>query len=80
MTARVYETIYYEGKEYGMAAEPLEQYFENLKERPLMEPTSTACWRGYVGTLSHESIYEKDLFLDFENGILTNAYLLKHCF
>ncbi len=130
MTAQMHEIIIYEGEEHGMASEPLEPYLESLKEKPLIESTSTACWRGYVGTwevkdkklylidlqvstggeeeegmdyifpgqkevfaqwfsgsvripygkllkyihMDYESIYEKDLYLDFEDGILTNAH------
>ena len=129
MTAQMHEIIFYEGEEYGMATEPLEPYLESLKDKPLIEPTSTACWRGYLGTwevrgkklyliglevstggleeegmdyifqgkkeifagwfsgriiiphgkllkyvhMGYESIYEKELYLDFENGILVDT-------
>ena len=130
MTAQMHEIIFYEGKEYGMATEPLKHYLESLKNRPLIEPNLSSCWRGYTGTwevkgkrlylvdlqvsrgykddegmdyifpgqqevfagwfsgriliphgkllkyihMGYESIYEKELYLDFENGILVDTH------
>ena len=129
MTAQMHEIIFYEGEEYGMASEPLKPYLKSLKNRPLIEPVSTDCWRGYLGTwevrgkrlylvnlqvstggeeeqgmdyifkgqkeifagwfsgriiiphgkllkyihMGYASIYEKELYLDFENGILLDT-------
>ena len=129
MTAQMHEIIFYEGEEYGMATEPLKPYLEKIIKKPLIWPTSSACWRGYIGTwevrdkklylvdlfvsigyeddermdyifpgqqevfagwfsgririphgkllkyvhMGYESIYEKELYLDFENGILVDT-------
>tara|TARA_R110000764_G_scaffold225295_1_gene314712 strand:- start:7309 stop:7785 length:477 start_codon:yes stop_codon:yes gene_type:complete len=135
MTAQVKEKLYSDGKEYGMATEPLKPYLEKLDNKPKFSLLNTGCWRGYVGkwevlnnhlyiidlfsqieisneivevglgylfpeqekvfanwfsgsiSLPHGNItkyvhagyateYEKQLFLEFENGILIN-YIIK---
>lgn len=50
-TAQHPEVLLFEGKKESMFAEPLEKYFSESRPKPEMfEPTSTACWRGYIGT------------------------------
>ncbi|NIT57334.1 MAG: hypothetical protein GWN00_14210 [Aliifodinibius sp.] len=50
-TEQIPERIVYEGEERYLASFPLEQYFTEENPKPeWMEPTSTACWRGYVAT------------------------------
>lgn len=50
MTAQVQEALRFRGKDYGMAACPLEGAFHTLRPRPAFVFPHTACWRGYVGT------------------------------
>lgn len=47
MTAQFREHLKYNGKEYGMAAEPLYPFLES--KGVSFEVDCTACWRGYVG-------------------------------
>jgi hypothetical protein len=45
------ERLIYKGKTYMMCSTPLETYFEEEHPRPReFDATSTACWRGYIGT------------------------------
>ena len=127
MTAQSYERLLFEGKEYGMADEPLYFYLQKRKDIQFTRPT-TACWRGYYGRweirdnklflvdleaylpgftvvgidyvfskpgpifadwfsrdiripmgelleyvhMGYSSTYEKDMFLEFQNGVLIN--------
>lgn len=48
MTAQAYEKLYYKGQEFGMAAEPLNEYLIKKRKGSFISP-STACWRGYYG-------------------------------
>jgi hypothetical protein len=50
MTAQAHEKLLYEGKEYWLSTEPLEEYFSRHPPRPQIPPPSSACWRGYMGT------------------------------
>lgn len=50
MTAQAKELLIYDGKEYGMCAEPLSNYFYKINKSPDFQCESSACWRGYVGT------------------------------
>jgi hypothetical protein len=50
MTAQIAEKLRYRGEEMPMCTEPLEAYFESGVPRPRFRATSTALWRGYVGT------------------------------
>jgi hypothetical protein len=47
MTAQVPETLFFQGAQHDMLAEPLESYFRTCAERPNFAALSTACWRGY---------------------------------
>ena len=48
MTAQVHEELLYEGKSISLCTEPLALYLKQNKIR--FEASSTACWRGYVGS------------------------------
>lgn len=61
------EKLKLNGKEVRMASLPLDQYFEGLKEKSLFSPTSTACWRGYVGTWEIEDA--KLYLIEFEGNV-----------
>jgi len=60
MTAQSGENLLYEGKDYSMCSEPLNQYFELSGVTPNFESPSTDLWRGYVGSWS---IIENRLYL-----------------
>ena len=74
MTAQFRESIKIDGKEYGMASEPLESLiakeFSGGKEGfpegyPTLYPSCTACWRGYTG---HWIIEDDQLWLEDMRG------------
>ena len=69
MTAQAREQLIYKNEKYGMADEPLEQYFSQLEERPEFESPDTACWRGYYGTWE---IRDNRLFLIHFKGYTTS--------
>ena len=50
MTAQIAEVLIYEGESLSMCSNPLEEYFSRGGIRPEFRSTSTALWRGYVGT------------------------------
>jgi len=50
-TAQRPDKLIYEGKEYSLHTNPLEEYFFNNKDkRPKFESLRTSLWRGYVAT------------------------------
>ena len=50
MTAQASDILYFDGNEYMLYSEPLEEYFGQNPPRPEIESTCTACWRGYIAT------------------------------
>ena len=50
MTAQISEQLRYEGEDHSMFAQPLADYFAMGGQRPDFAMTSTALWRGYVGS------------------------------
>lgn len=68
MTAQTREILIYNNEEYRMANEPLDAYFAQLPSGILLEPYSSACWRGYIGTWE---IKDNKLFLTDFNGYTT---------
>ncbi|MHC4700880.1 MAG: hypothetical protein ACYTFQ_09920 [Planctomycetota bacterium] len=63
-TAQIPEKLLYKGKEYRLTSLPLEKYFDAERGKPKqLRPTSTACWRGYVGTweVTDKTLYLKSL-------------------
>ena len=48
MTAQIREKLRYNGKIYHLAAEPLHPYL--IEHKIKFVSSSTACWRGYVGS------------------------------
>ena len=66
-TAQAPEKILYKGKEYRLTCFPLEEYFDANHPKPKeFRPTSTACWRGYIGTweIKQKALYLKSLGRD----------------
>ena len=72
MSAQMYDKIVYEGKEYGLAAAPLEIYFAaNPDRRPKFLGFNSACSRGCV---ARWEIREARLYLtDIEMVCQTDA-------
>jgi len=65
MTAQEREMLYYNGKTYWLATEPLKQLFDLMgDDRPVLVSGSTSCWRGYVGTWEIEN--DKLFLIDFK--------------
>ena len=61
LTAQYPDKIKFNGIEYSLNSNPLEQYFEKHPgKRPKGEIMSTALWRGYV---AHFEIIDKQLFV-----------------
>lgn len=50
MTAQLEEILHYNGEYLSMCTEPLSAYFAMGGIDPGFEPSSTALWRGYVGS------------------------------
>lgn len=60
-TSQIPEVLVYDGTTNEMYATPLESSFSADKPKVFLEkPSSTACWRGYVGTWE---IKNNDLYL-----------------
>jgi hypothetical protein len=61
MTAQIREKLRYNGKIYHLAAEPLHPYLVEHKIK--FVSSSTACWRGYVGSwlIEEDHLYLVDL-------------------
>lgn len=60
-TAQVPDKIFYNGKEYKLHSNPMEEYFKKFPEKkPKSSVISSALWRGYIATFE---IAENNLFL-----------------
>ena len=132
MTAQKDEVLIYKRQKVSMCAEALAQYLKSPDLDKKFSATSTACWRGYIGTwliemdllylididktqdghlgvdfifpgqkkvfadwftgrirvpqgemlryvhAGYGSVYEKDLFLEFKNGILISESVVEN--
>ena len=74
MTAQIGERIIYEGEEHSMCEEPLFSYFHLGGKQPKFGLTSTALWRGYVGTweVLDDRLYLVALEGSLEDGSAAN--------
>lgn len=60
-TAQAPDKIFYNGKEYKLHSNPMEEYFKKFPEKkPKSGVISSALWRGYIATFE---ITENNLFL-----------------
>lgn len=50
MTAQVSERLMLDGQKVAMCETPLDSYFALAGVAPKFAPSTTACWRGYVGS------------------------------
>lgn len=70
MTAQFTEQIILHGQKRSLCTDPLEIFFEMSGLQPEFEATSTALWRGYVGTWE---VLNKRLYLVDLNGTLKSG-------
>lgn len=76
-TAQKPDKIIFEGKEYILHSNPMEQYFEQFPDkRPESEILSTGLWRGYVATfiVKEDEIYLKDIEIQIDGEELNETY------
>lgn len=78
MTAQVPERLFFEGREYGMATEPLRGYLARHWKKLRFRPSSTALWRGYIGTweIRDGRLFLIDLDATLSDGTAVNLPLL----
>jgi len=69
MNSQLKEILVYQGKEYAMACDPMDQYFSKLKSPPQFFRTLRANERGYLGTWT---IQKSALYLTAFIGMLQN--------
>lgn len=63
-TAQYPDKIFYNGKEYALHSNPMEEYFQKFPDKkPKSGIISSALWRGYVATfeIADNSLYLKDI-------------------
>jgi len=70
MTAQISERLVYKGERLALCAEPLNQFFDLSGSKPDFAETSTALWRGYVGSWE---IVDERLYLVELNGVLVDG-------
>jgi hypothetical protein len=70
MTAQFSERLIFEGQQVALLSNPLNDYFALGGSDPGFESTSTALWRGYVGTWE---ILNDRLYLVELNGTLKSG-------
>ena len=69
-TAQYPDKIYFEGKQYALHSNPMEDYFRKYPEKkPKSGIVSSALWRGYVATfeLADDVLYLKDIEIQVSN-------------
>lgn len=69
-TAQYPDKIYFEGKQYSLHSNPMEDYFEKYPDKkPKSGIVSSALWRGYVATFEilDEELYLKDIEIMVSN-------------
>lgn len=65
-TAQMSDMIEFEGKEYDLYTNPLNDYFQKYPDKkPEITIMSTALWRGYIATFSfsNDSLFLKDIVI-----------------
>jgi hypothetical protein len=79
-TAQFPDRIIYNGKEYALNSNPLEEYFEkNPEKRPKRGIMSTALWRGYVATFEilESQLFLKDVEIEVRDSTSGKSYKTK---
>lgn len=79
MTAQISEKLFINGERVPLLTNPLDLYFDLGGKGPRFQSTSTALWRGYVGTweLTNNRLYLIALVGTLEDG---SEALLKNIF
>ncbi len=70
MTAQIAERLRYRGEEMALCANPLDDYFDLGGQKPPFVASSTALWRGYVGSWE---IVDGRLYLVALEGLLEDG-------
>ena len=70
MTAQISERLIFEGQQVALLSNPLSDYFLLGGRDPGFQSTSTALWRGYVGTWQ---VTEDRLYLVELQGLLNSG-------
>jgi hypothetical protein len=70
MTAQFAETLIYQGESLSLLSNPLNDYFSLGGHNPGFQSTSTALWRGYLGTweIVNDRLYLIELRGSLESG------------
>jgi hypothetical protein len=70
MTAQISERLIFEGQEVALLSNPLNDYFALGGSNPEFQSTSTALWRGYVGTweILNDRLYLVELSGTLKSG------------
>ena len=70
MTAQIAEKLLYQGEKVAMCTNPLDDYFAMGGTSPRFQATTTALWRGYVGTweIVDNRLYLVSLDATLEDG------------
>ena len=79
-TAQYPDNIIFEGKEYMLHSNPMEEYFEKYPDkRPSGGIMSTALWRGYVATfiVKDNELYLKDIEIEVPDEKSKESYAYK---
>ena len=85
MTAQAAEKLIYKGEQFSLCNEPLGSFIQSNRLPFKFEVTSTALWRGYIGTWTIEqerlyliaiqgSIGMEKLFPGFAHGVFAHWY------
>lgn len=85
MTAQAAEKLIYKGEQLSLCNQPLGPFIQSNRLPFKFEATSTALWRGYIGTwaIEHERLYliaihggigMEKLFPGFTHGVFAHWY------
>ena len=78
MTAQMPERLTYKGEKLSLAEQPLSAFFKLAGSKPAMAETSSALWRGYIGSweVTNERLYLVGLDGRLEDGSALTLDLL----
>jgi len=78
MTAQMPERLTYKGEKLSLAEQPLSAFFKLARSKPAMAETSSALWRGYIGSweVTNERLYLLGLDGRLEDGSALTLDLL----
>ena len=78
MTAQMPERLTYKGEKLSLAEHPLSAFFKLAGSKPAMAETSSALWRGYIGSweINDGRLYLIDIDGELEDGSALTLDLL----